>query len=223
MRILHCSDFHHHIPWFSWLKNTSHRYDLICLTGDLIDLFSKTSPRDQIAQIREVLSAIPTPVAICSGNHDDADGTVGTTWMREVRSNQFWSDGDVFNLKGYALRCIGWNQPLPVSGTPTEIWLVHAPPDDCTTSQERSGPNQGSFDLGEICRSGLGPRIILSGHVHLPVNWRARIEHTWSFNPGVGANRDQPNAIELNLERNIAVHTRRTAHDSVTSNPLSLT
>jgi len=222
MRILHCSDFHGHIPWFHWLREVARQYDLVCLTGDLIDLFSKASPDEQLTRISETLRGIETPLAICSGNHDLPDASTGMGWMRTLLPAQLYADGNVFTMKGYTFRCIGWQESFPMAVDATEVWLAHAPPDECATSQAREVLDYGSFDLGEVCRSGMGPRLILSGHIHNPLKWHARIERTWSFNPGVGTSRDHPNVIELNLERKIAIHTHQTTRGPIASNPLKL-
>ena len=74
MKILITADLHYQEHWFRWLLDRAADYDLICIAGDLLDMFSR-EPR--IAQAREVGRWIRelvkvTRVAICSGNHDDA-------------------------------------------------------------------------------------------------------------------------------------------------------
>ena len=74
MKILITADLHYQEHWFRWLLDRAPDYDLICIAGDLLDMFSR-EPR--IVQTREVSRWIRevakvTRVAICSGNHDDA-------------------------------------------------------------------------------------------------------------------------------------------------------
>ncbi len=74
MKILITADLHYQEHWFRWLLDRAADYDLICIAGDLLDMFSR-EPR--IVQAREVGRWIRelvkvTRVAICSGNHDDA-------------------------------------------------------------------------------------------------------------------------------------------------------
>ena len=74
MKILLTADLHYREHWFRWLLDRAADYDLICIAGDLLDMFYR-EPR--IVQAREAgrwmreLAKV-TRVAICSGNHDDA-------------------------------------------------------------------------------------------------------------------------------------------------------
>jgi Calcineurin-like phosphoesterase len=74
MKILITADLHYREHWFQWLLAQAKNYDLICLAGDLLDIFMG-EPR--IVQAQEVSQWIRelgkvTWVAICSGNHDNA-------------------------------------------------------------------------------------------------------------------------------------------------------
>src|SRR6516164_108688 len=74
MKILITADLHYRENWFRWLSAQAGDYDLICMAGDLLDMFY-SEPR--IVQAREVRRWIRelakvTRVAICSGNHDNA-------------------------------------------------------------------------------------------------------------------------------------------------------
>src|SRR5271166_6323831 len=74
MKILVSADLHYRSHWFHWLSEQAANFDLICIAGDLLDMF-KGAPR--MEQAREVsrwireLSKV-TWVAVCSGNHDNA-------------------------------------------------------------------------------------------------------------------------------------------------------
>ena len=74
MKILITADLHFRLHWFRWLIEQGANYDLICIAGDLLDMF-KGEPRIEQARevsrwIRELAKA--TCVAVCSGNHDNA-------------------------------------------------------------------------------------------------------------------------------------------------------
>jgi Icc-related predicted phosphoesterase len=74
MKILITADLHYQERWFRWLMTQAEGYDLICIAGDLLDMFSGDP---KMAQARQVSSWIRelaklSRVAICSGNHDDA-------------------------------------------------------------------------------------------------------------------------------------------------------
>lgn len=222
MRLLHCSDFHGHEPWYRWLAQACPRYDLVCLTGDLIDLFARADHAEKIRRVSNHLLKLPVPVALCSGNHDDPDLLGAANWIKQLARDRLWKDGDRFSLHGHVFRCIGWGQPMPMVADPAEIWLVHAPPDDCATSQACHGINLGDFELGELCRAGLGPRLALSGHIHEAVGWQAWVGRTWSFNPGYGLDPSRPHAIEIDLDRQLAFRLRPSATGWDLSDPLRL-
>ena len=74
MKILITADLHYREHWFRWLITRAGDHDLICIAGDLLDMFSG---KPRIAQAMEVSRWIRelakvTRVAICSGNHDNA-------------------------------------------------------------------------------------------------------------------------------------------------------
>ncbi|MBI2518160.1 MAG: metallophosphoesterase family protein [Opitutae bacterium] len=203
MRILHCSDFHGNKRWFDWLVDEAANYDLVCLTGDHLDLFNYHQLGDQLSMINATLRRITTPLALCSGNHDSFSGgppvdsrLFQAKWLREVRRPGVWIDGDQFELFGQNLRCVGWNAQVS-SAAGNEIWLFHAPPAHSLVSAGIDGSEAGDEILGEICRAGNGPGIVLSGHQHDPRRWACRIGHTWCFNPGYDRNGACPNHISI--------------------------
>jgi hypothetical protein len=73
VQILLTADFHFHKPWFEWLLRVAHRYDLVCIAGDLLDIFHPDGVVPQLIYVYEwtqMLLKLQTPVALCSGNHD---------------------------------------------------------------------------------------------------------------------------------------------------------
>jgi Icc-related predicted phosphoesterase len=80
--ILHVSDFHFNRDWFAWVDANAHRYDLVCLSGDALDMESDTSLSKQVVWLATWLEKFHRhgiPIALCSGNHDirpldDAEG-----------------------------------------------------------------------------------------------------------------------------------------------------
>jgi predicted phosphodiesterase len=208
MRILHCSDFHANDRWFRWLIEASLRYDLVCLAGDLMDLNPYRSIDGRLERIAGYLKAIEAPLALCSGNHDSQAGSgprlEHATWLQELRGEKCWVDGDRFELGGYRFRCIPWLSQEIEAG-PDEIWVIHAPPDQTKTGITRGGIDFGDFTFGEQCRNGLGPRLALSGHVHDPKSWRAKVKRTWSLNPGCQEQGNPPRYIEIDLGKARAI------------------
>jgi predicted MPP superfamily phosphohydrolase len=75
VKVLLTADLHYRPDWFRWLEEEAHKYPLICIAGDLLDMFSKVPLGDQQVQVTDFLRRLAgrTPVAVCSGNHDAID------------------------------------------------------------------------------------------------------------------------------------------------------
>lgn len=206
MQILHSSDFHSNDQWYRWLINESEKYDLVCLAGDQIDLNPHRLPGAQADRVLAHLRQLQCPLAVCSGNHDGMEGPesrlVDAAWLRELRAPNVWVDGDTFTLGGHRFRVLGWQSPLQVAA-PGELWISHCPPDLCPTGIVRGGVDFGDFELGELARSGLGPRVPMSGHCHDRQRWCAKVGRTLSLNPG-RFHGPWPAHIVIDLDRNIA-------------------
>src|SRR6187399_1950527 len=93
-------------------------------------------------------------------------------WLQELRGPNVWIDGDQFALGDHSFRVLGWLSSPPVA-VPSELWVTHCPPDLCPTGIVRGGVDFGDFEFGELCRSGLGPRVAMSGHCHDRQRWCA--------------------------------------------------
>jgi predicted phosphodiesterase len=70
MRILHVTDFHFNKRWFDWLAAEAPDCDLICHTGDFLDVFANVPVPVQIRQVSRWLARVRRPMVFCSGNHD---------------------------------------------------------------------------------------------------------------------------------------------------------
>ena len=209
MHILHCTDLHANDRWYRWLAEESPRYDLVCLTGDLLDLNLYRSTDGQLERVMAHLQKIERPLAICSGNHDSVAGADlrlhHAAWLQALRREDLWIDGDRFEFGGFSFRCIPWQGLLP-NASPDEVWLIHSPPDRVPTGIVRGGAGFGDSIFGEQCRAGLGPRLALSGHVHEPQSWRVKVGRTWSLNPGCEEKSDRPRHIVIDLTRNRLIY-----------------
>jgi len=209
MRILHCTDLHASDAACRWIVEQSPGYDLVCLSGDLLDLNPYRLPAGQIERVVARIRQITVPVAICSGNHDHFaaydDRLADAKWMQDLRRPLLWLDGDIFEIEGYRFRVFPWMGAVPPAAGPDEIWLMHAPPDLSPVSLARGGGDFGDFALGELCRSGAGPRLVLSGHVHDRVSWVSKVGRTWCLNPGCDPGAEIPHHIVIDLSRSRAV------------------
>ncbi|OIQ86976.1 calcineurin-like phosphoesterase superfamily domain protein [mine drainage metagenome] len=210
--ILHVSDFHGREDWYAWLTRVACRYELVCVTGDLIGEERHTGPLSQRSGIVRFLRSCPTSVLICSGNHD---AVLETDWTKTLRNAGAHVDVDSFAYLGVTFRCRGWGSHIPARRTDREIWLAHAPPSGTETSVTIDGTDFGDLDLEDACRSGHGPQIILSGHVHDARHWNDRIRGTVILNPGHASGSAVPSHIELDLGRRIARYHSPNSDDVV--------
>jgi len=74
MKLLITADLHYREHWFRWLLIRAGEYDLICIAGDLLDMFSGKPKIVQAVEVSRWIRELAkvTRVAICSGNHDNA-------------------------------------------------------------------------------------------------------------------------------------------------------
>lgn len=172
MRILHLTDLHGRLPWFDWLAAAAPSFDLVALSGDLLDR------EEDASAVAAALQRVTTPLAVCSGNHE---GEIGTAWI--APRPKLWRDSETFTLAGWRFRCIPWGEPLPPADG-AEIWIAHAPPRGTRTSCTRFGIDHGDLELAQLCRTGSGPALVLCGHVHEAAHWSGSCGPTLVLNPG---------------------------------------
>ena len=74
MRLFLTADLHFRLHWFRWLIEQAPDFDLICIAGDLLDMFVSETRMEQAREttrlVRELADIVP--VAVYSGNHDNA-------------------------------------------------------------------------------------------------------------------------------------------------------
>jgi Icc-related predicted phosphoesterase len=172
VRILHLADLHGRLLWFEWAVKAAPNFDLVALSGDLLDR------EEDAPAVAAVLQQVATPLAVCSGNHE---GEIGTAWI--APRPKLWRDGESFPLGGWRFRCIPWGEPLPAAAG-REIWIVHAPPRGTRPSCTRFGIDHGDLEFAQLCRRGQGPALALCGHVHEPAQWSGSSGPTQVVNPG---------------------------------------
>lgn len=207
-RLLHVTDFHANDSWFEWLVSAAPSYGLVAFSGDLLDFNQHRAIGDQVDRVLAHMRKIHVPMALCSGNHDSLAGEGPrlhqAAWMRELASHQVWIDLDCFDFAGFHFRCIPWQGALPKPRL-NEVWLHHAPPSGARTAFARGGCDFGDWALGEACRRGEGPQLLLGGHVHdVERHWARAGETTWSFNAGYAAGVKSPSFHTVDLARGIA-------------------
>jgi len=76
MNILYTSDLHSRQKWYQWILKQAPNYDLICIAGDLLDMFSDKNLLEQLYELYfwcQKMEKTGVPLALCSGNHDFAE------------------------------------------------------------------------------------------------------------------------------------------------------
>lgn len=218
MKLLHVSDLHFRQHWFEWVATNAPRFDAVCLTGDLLDLLP-TAAADLQAQVRwttDWLARFPaTPLFICSGNHDwwlqekKTDRDCEARWLQRARRRGVYVDGDQQALAGFNFVCAPWlSTPVLLQTGPT-VLLAHAPPERTAVSCRRTGEDYGDFEIAALAAELPPGSFCLSGHVHEPKAWIARIEGTYCFNPGVDDEALVPNHVVISMEERMAEWRRQ--------------
>lgn len=215
MRLLHVSDFHFQQQWFEWLSTVAPSYDVVCLTGDLLDLRqSEQAPLPaQIAWVTQWLRAFPpVPLWVCTGNHDwwqaerPADPYAEGRWLKPVRHARLQVDGPPKVLHGRRFVTVPWLESPPDIQSPEPVVLLaHAPPAGTQVARNHDGEDHGDFEVALQAEMLPPGSAVLSGHVHRPQSWMARLGSTWCFSPGVAAVREpRPNHIVIDTSRKVA-------------------
>ena len=70
MKILHLSDLHLDRQWLDWSLQEAKLHDLVCVSGDLLDMFSRKGHFWGVLAIKKWADSFPANLALCSGNHD---------------------------------------------------------------------------------------------------------------------------------------------------------
>jgi uncharacterized protein len=69
MKLLLTADLHFRADWFRWLLEQAPNYDLVCIAGDLLDMFDRKSTKEQALEVTGLIKELADiiPVAVCSG------------------------------------------------------------------------------------------------------------------------------------------------------------
>jgi Icc-related predicted phosphoesterase len=220
MKILLTSDLHLSLPWFEWLIAKGPAFDLVCIAGDFLDLFSKEPKPKQVAEVQGHLRdlASKTNVALCSGNHDSFGPIVpaarGPTypWLVELDNlPTVVSDGQtrivgelIVTTLPYcanaAAKRVWLDRGQSIRKSRGWHWLVlhHEPP--ALIEPAEAGEHEARQLL-----DAYSPDFWLSGHVHdltyeLGGKWCHELGTTIVLTPGQILEASWPNHIELDTE-----------------------
>jgi predicted phosphodiesterase len=220
MKILITADLHYREHWFRWLLGRAADCDLICIAGDLLDMF-KSEPR--MVQAREVSRWIRelakvTWVAICSGNHDNAGRQISADrapvyeWLVALgREPKIITDGVTQTVNDLIVTTV----PYHCSKEQKSVWLDRG----STLRRQREVPwvvlnhvppstypgSTGEEAEAAILLQTYRPEYFISGHSHqFPYfagsSWAQRIGGANVLVPGQLLTAPFPNHIVLNTE-----------------------
>jgi len=220
MKLLLTADLHYRVHWFRWLIEQAPSYDLVCIAGDLLDLFNSETRMEQARDIgrltRELADLVP--VAVCSGNHDDVGRLVSHDrafvyeWFVDLGTHpNITTDGSTRKLENLIVTTI----PYRCSREEKSIWLdrgftirrqtgipwivLHHVP-----AKTGSGVSGEELEAAEILPA-YRPDYFVSGHDHaLPYAfgqcWNRKADEVCLLNPGQLLSAPFPNHITVNTE-----------------------
>lgn len=220
MKILITADLHFRRPWFRWLIEQAANYDLVCIAGDLLDIFARESRTEQGREVTRWVRQLANqaPVALCSGNHDNAgrqivaDRSPVYEWLLALgRGCQIITDGST-QLAGDLIvttvpyhcskeqKRVWLDRGLTIRRQRGNQWLVlhHVAP---SITQKSDAEECEATDLLLTYR----PDYFVSGHSHqYPYfpgkNWEQKISGVRLLVPGQLLSAPFPNHIVLNTE-----------------------
>jgi DNA repair exonuclease SbcCD nuclease subunit len=222
MKIFMTADLHYGRPWFEWLVEQAPQYDLVCVAGDLLDMFG-IDEQGQIDYLRRewlpAMARAGTPVALSSGNHDHAM----ISWLYDINiTNGIAGDGHTqlltfgheerliittcpyyrsFNLRDTAMTA-SWEEGARLRHLTNAPWLVmhHEPlaPDESYVA---------THFLGHRLRQ-FRPTYVLSGHFHEMDEFAGRRWGAWLFNAGQRLDAPKPNHLILDTSANTITRIR---------------
>ncbi len=206
MKLLFVADLHYSLKQFDWLLAAAPKYDVVCIGGDLLDLWSQLDFEVQITAVEKYLCRIKDRalLLVSSGNHDgdtrnEADESVAR-WLSEVKGDRLVVDNESVLVEDILFTvCPWWDGALSraqleafltresVKPRSRWIWVHHAPAARSPTSW--TGKKDGGDECLRAWIERFQPDIVLGGHIHgspfyAKGSWVDQIGATWVFNPG---------------------------------------
>ena len=221
MKTLHVADLHLRHEWFDWVASQAPLFDLLFIAGDLQNAFSNTPMHDQARAVSKWMADLrPTPIVVCSGNHDfwtapgssDPDAEGG--WIRQLKWNELKAqiiavDRDVIDFHGLRIAVNGWLQ-VPAFDGLIDILVTHAPPTGCACASSAEGGDVGDPYLWDAVKF-FPPRLMLCGHVHQPrrtwCHWPPTGPTTLVLVPGCDEAAAEPAHWIIDTDRRTAIHS----------------
>jgi predicted MPP superfamily phosphohydrolase len=220
MKLLLTADLHYRIHWFRWLIEQAPDFDLVCIAGDLLDMFKSETRMEQAREIKTLVKELAdiVPVAICSGNHDNAGRLISHDraslyeWFIELGAHpNIITDGSTRKLENLIVTTI----PYHCSRQEKSIWLdrgstirrqtempwivLHHVP-----AKTGAGVSGEELEASELLAA-YQPDYFVSGHDHaFPYasgqSWNQKMADSRLLVPGQLLRAPIPNYIKLDTE-----------------------
>ncbi len=201
MQIWLTGDLHFNKAQFEYLYNNQSRYDLLCLSGDLLS-GATDDYQEQTRWVTDFLRGFSKPLLIASGNHD-LDELGECDWLHELKSPNIYVDEQKPVFNGIRFGIVAHMAPEYARFADCDILLTHVPPQNTDTSSQQQGElrqDWGDFELYDLLASCvLSPRYVLCGHVENPISLSDKIANTTIINPGTAHNKASPKIYPLSL------------------------
>jgi predicted MPP superfamily phosphohydrolase len=220
MKLLLTADLHFRLHWFRWLIAQAPDFDLVCIADDLLDMFKSETRIEQAREIARLIRKLAdlVPVALCSGNHDNAGRLISHDrasvyeWFIDLGSHRnIITDGSTRKLENLIVTAI----PYHCSRQEKSIWL-----DRGSTIRRQTGmpwivlhhvPAKTGFGVSgeELEASELlaayRPDYFVSGHDHaFPYttgqSWNQKLGKVFVLVPGQLLSAAIPNYITMDTE-----------------------
>lgn len=197
MKILHTTDLHFNEEWFSYIKYVEPQYDVICITGDLLDGLNPKGLDLQIEITAKFLKSLTKPTFVCSGNHD-IRAVWDKIWLDEIEG--IYSDNSIEEIDKVKFGCAPYHKPNYEMFKECDILLSHLPPARTPTAIGPNGDDYGSRKLYYVIGKGIiSPKFILSGHIHNPMQTGYKLKDTVIYNPGCDKDSKRPRMITIKI------------------------
>ena len=121
-----------------------------------------------------------------------------TDWLRDITSINplITSDGGITTVKGIAIGCIPYETRCFERYRSCDILLYHVPPAGLGVSKNKGtsdGDELGCQDVRFALESNLlSPKLVLSGHIHHPLENISKLGHILISNPGSKTGKNNP-------------------------------
>ena len=229
MKLLLTADLHFRIHWFRWLIEQATGFDLVCIAGDLLDMFKSETGLEQAREVRTLIRELAdiVPVAVCSGNHDNAGRLVSHDraslyeWFVDLGTHpNIITDGSTRKLENLIVTTV----PYHCSRQEKSIWLDSRFHDSQTNRRCRGSffitfrpklggvPAERNLEAAELLAA-YRPDYFVSGHDHaFPYtsgqSWKQKLDEVSLLVPGQLLRAPIPNYITLDTESGeISWHT----------------